>query len=155
MCVQIFLWWADLQGGIGFMLEPTLVTLGNPLQADCVVAAPAGLQNPSADITWLGPDGSIFGSQQSVPFSEVTVNGNVQQEARLPLRFTSFGPADVGEYSCLASITSDSFPGEQTNLFRSFQIPTTGSYIHHPSTGSYIHHPSTDTTPLYTPPQYR
>ena len=121
---------ADINGEIGFSFTPMSLQFGEPLQADCVVITQSDLQNPQADITWLGPDGSIFGSMQDVPFSEVTRGGFTFQEARLPFRFPSFEENNVGEYSCLASITSDNVPGAQTSVFRSVQIPTISELPH-------------------------
>ena len=116
----------DIAGEIGFEFDPTTISINSPLTADCVVATQIGRQNPRAAITWLGPDGSVVASQDNVPFETVTRQGIIQQEARLPLSFTPFRAEDIGEYSCLAMITSDSFPGARTEVFRSVEIPSVG-----------------------------
>jgi hypothetical protein len=114
----------NIVGEIGFQFDRETITINDDLQADCVVATQAGLRNPRADITWLGPDGSVYNSSQGVPFETVTKQGVEQQEARLPLSFKPFGPGDAAEYSCLATITSDDFPGSETQVFRTVEIPT-------------------------------
>ena len=120
----------DIAGEIGFEFDPTTISINSSLTADCVVATQAGLQNPSAAIIWLGPDGSVATSQDNVPFEIVTRQGLVQQEARLLLSFSTFKPEDIGEYSCLAIIASDNFPGTHTGVFRSVEIPSFGKQPH-------------------------
>ena len=115
---------SDIAGEIGFSFTPPTLTINDTLLAECVVNTQAGLSNPRADITWLGPDGTVFSSLQDVVFSEVTTAGIRQQEARLSLTFPQFSAADFGEYSCIADISSDSFDDAQTSVFRSVQIPT-------------------------------
>ena len=121
---------SDIAGEIGFQFDRETFTFNDDLQADCVVATQAGVGNPRADITWLGPDGSVYNSSQGVPFETVTRQGVVQQEARLPLSFRPFGPGDAAEYSCLATITSDDFPGSETQVFRTVEIPGRGKPRH-------------------------
>ena len=120
---------SDIAGEIGFSFSPESLRVNESLTAECVVATQAGLSNPHADITWLGPDGSVFSSQQNVGFKAVG-NGISQQEARLSLNFPQFSASNFGEYLCIASITSESLPGARTNLFRSVQIPTIGNPIY-------------------------
>ena len=114
----------DIAGEISFVFTPFTLTINDTLLAECVVNTQADLSNPSTDITWFGPDGTVFSSLQDVVFSEVTTAGIRQQEARLSLPFPQFSPDDFGEYSCIAAITSDSVPGVQTSVFQSVQIPT-------------------------------
>ena len=131
LCWFEFLFFSsDIVGEIGFQFDRETITINDDLQADCVVATQAGLRNPRADITWLGPDGSVYNSSQGVPFETVTRQGVEQQEARLPLSFKPFGPGDAAEYSCLATITSDDFPGSETQVFRTVEIPTRGKPRH-------------------------
>ena len=108
------------------MFDPTSIMLGEALGADCVVATQAGLSNARADITLLGPDGSAIASMTDVPFSP----SRGQQEARLSRNFPSFTADDVGEYTCLATITSDSFPGASTRVSTTMQIPGAGDLYH-------------------------
>ena len=115
---------SDIAGDIGFSFTPSNLMINDTLLAECIVVTQAGLSNPRADITWLGPDGTVFSSLQDVVFSEVTTAGIRQQEARLSLTFPRFSAADFGEYACIAAITSDSVPGAQTSVFRSVQIPS-------------------------------
>ena len=117
---------SDIAGEIGFSFSPESLRVNESLTAECVVSTQAGLSNPRADITWLGPDRSVFSSQQNVGFKAVG-NGISQQEARLPLNFPQFSASNFGEYSCIASITSESLSGARTNVFRSVQIPTIGN----------------------------
>jgi hypothetical protein len=114
----------NIAGDIGFSFTPSNLMINDTLLAECIVVTQAGLSNPRADITWLGPDGTVFSSLQDVGFSEVTTAGIRQQEARLSLTFPRFSAADFGEYACIAAITSDSVPGAQTSVFRSVQIPS-------------------------------
>ena len=143
----------DINGEIGFSFDRRNIQLNENLQAECVVATQSGLMNPRADITWLGPDGSVYNSTSGVPFERVVRGGTEQQEARLPLMFRPFGPADAGEYSCLASITSDDFPGSQTQVYRSLEIPSRGKQQHNHLIIVIVLYltvdPSTFPTPVY------
>lgn len=95
--------------------------------AECIVITETGLTNPLVDIAWLGPDSTIFSSQLNQEFNPVTRNGAMVLEARLPLNLRQFSAEDIGEYSCIATILSDSFPTLRTTILRSVQIPTTGN----------------------------
>ena len=119
-----------IPGAIGFTFTPESIGIGDPLMAECTVATSIGVNDPRARITWLGPDGTVFGDMQGIEFTEVTRDGNTQQEASLAINFPQFSVDDFGEYSCIAMITSDSVSGAETNVFGTLQIPSQGKYLH-------------------------
>lgn len=95
--------------------------------AECVVTTDAALSAPLASIAWLGPDSSIFSGQMNLGFNLVNRNGVMVLEVRLSINFPQFSASDYGEYSCLATVQSGSFPSSQTTNLRSVQIPTSGT----------------------------
>lgn len=118
----------DIPGEIEFSFTPQTPMIGQLLVAECIVITETGLSNPLVNIAWLGPDSTIFISQQDIEFNPVTRNGAMVLEARLSLNLRQFSAQDIGEYSCIAAILSDSFPASQTTILRSVQIPTTGNH---------------------------
>lgn len=117
----------DIPGEIEFSFTPQTPLINQALVVNCIVITETGLSNPLVNIAWLGPDSTIFASQQDIEFNPVTRNGAVVLEARLSLNLPQFSAQDIGEYSCIAAIISDSFPTSQTTVLRSVQIPTTGN----------------------------
>ena len=117
----------DIPGEIEFSFAPQTPLINQALVVNCIVITDTGLSNPLVSIAWLGPDSTIFASQQDIEFNPVTSNGAVVLEARLSLNLPRFSAQDIGEYSCIAAIISDSFPTSQTTVLRSVQIPTTGN----------------------------
>ena len=114
---------------IGFSISPTDAMMNQPLSLECTVITSASLVNPMADITWLGPDGTIM-SVQTVAFLEmVDSQGNAQNMASLELDINQFTPDTFGEYRCIALVRSDSFPNTVTGTSRSIQIPSSGKFI--------------------------
>ena len=111
---------------IGFSFNPTSIQINDPQTISCNVVAAAGLSNARADITILGPDSSVLTSATDVPLNEVMNGGFTQLEGSLSTMIFMFTTDNFGEYSCIAAVKSDSFPGQMTSIFRSIQVPTVG-----------------------------
>ena len=71
------------------------ISLGSDSTLDCTISSP--IQNLNSDMQWIGPDGTVLQDVDSV--------------TSLRQSFTPFQTSDLGDYTCISTISSPDFPG--------------------------------------------